>query len=98
MAKRKKYRHGKRTHDYYTQNCNVKHILLNQIFRGNKDAFINFICNAASIEMYEGEIGKVYLSSPFSFWLNNKSPQWDDDKYHERMKHARVYFRKTREC
>ena len=98
MAKRKRYHHGKRHVDFYINNCNVKYFVLNQLFHGDKDAFINYMCSCISIQMYEGYIGHLYFTSgSIPFNLANKKNEWDEEDFQHRIKHARSYFRKARE-
>jgi len=47
--------------------------------------------------MYEGYIGHLcFTGGPISFNLGNKG-KWDEEDFQHRIKHARSYFRKTRE-
>lgn len=88
----------RRTVTRYSNECNVKNIVLNQLFYGDKDAFINYIMHYLSVEMYEGEIGYVHCSlSTIPFDFNNSNPDWDDKVFYEKLKHSKAYFRKSRD-
>lgn len=84
---------SKRRDMTYSSNCNVKHIVLNQIFNGNKDALINMLVDNMSITMYDGERGYIHMGQRINFDLTG----YDEEKFYQRIQHSKMYFRKNRD-